>query len=979
MTSKHLHFNKAIGKLNKSQKEAVENIEGSIMVLAGPGTGKTQVLALRIGNILMETDMQASNILCLTFSNAGVQAMKKRLAELLGPTGEEIQVHTYHSFANKILDQQKQESTLSENGLLTDVQRYMILEKLLANPEIAGKYYELKPSNNLRLSSLAKLFSMFKQEGINSNSLRKAASDAINNVLPFMDEFIYKKKDGLNSIGQKLQNDIEEFTKAIAPMYDEYLKILKERNKYEFEDMLDEAVKLLNENESLLFQLRENYQYILVDEFQDTNRKQLNLLEVLIKDIEQPNLFIVGDDDQCVYKFQGASSENFLWIQEMIPDMKIILLDTNYRSTEAILESSFSVINKNVKRHAFKTSPLKAGIDYASFNKIPFITEFKSEEQEAYGIANEIDKLLKKGHQGSIAVLFRKNKEAASIKKWLNQLEIPFTINQTKENLLDTDFGKRVYYILQFVRLYDKKNDSAITYFNKLMMELGETPHLLFTHLSYKKQSKKEINYFQYLMANQFDEGFAETTECLKKLVELADQREEKLSEPFLEKLMEIVSHNYQCNEFYLKVWDDFIISFNQTDKYKTSVSLANLLWYHFIQHISIPVPSINENATGIILSTIHSSKGLEYDTVFVKGCQDTNWEDARDSSNGINVPKVLNQFIKQDTDEIEDLRRVFYVALTRAKQNLYISYCEDTTLKFPKRASLLLSELIENKDSKERLVCDIELPVLNRKLIPISTTPALMNLIKGRVSSFAISTSSTHNWTKCQNRFFFLNICKLTDEGNEAMTLGSLIHKVLEEIAKDISIQYSKDKIDQLVENIFPEFKYDFHPLHEFGYKWAAKVIVVNYLRENPFTKKPEGLERFLNYKMKNGVLINGVIDRLEFHGNTVKIIDYKSGKSKSNNEVFQSDLEIGSPYWRQGMMYHYLVNGVYGDKNDIDFSFHYVEEKEEKNRIKKFHYEENIEYEYWLKGIWDQVKQLTFNNQCEDENCIYCRERVN
>jgi len=173
-------------------------------------------------------------------------------------------------------------------------------------------------------------------------------------------------------------------------------------------------------------------------------------------------------------------------------------------------------------------------------------------------------------------------------------------------------------------------------------------------------------------------------------------------------------------------------------------------------------------------------------------------------------------------------------------------------------------------------------------------------------------------------------------------------------------------------------KYKYDFHPLHQYGYKLAATKIVVNYLQENPFTKKPEEIEKFLNVTMKNGVVINGVIDRLEFHGNTAKIIDYKSGKYRANNEVFQNDLEIGSPYWRQGMMYHYLVNGVYGEKYEIDFSFHYVEEKEEKNRIKKFTYKENDGYENWLKGMWDQLKQLSFNKQCEDEKCVYCRERL-
>ena len=978
MTSTQLHFSKAIEKLNKSQKEAVENIEGPLMVLAGPGTGKTEVLATRIGQILTETDMQASNILCLTFSNAGVQSMEKRLSSLLGQTGDEIEVHTYHSFANKILSQKEGEHKLSENGLLTDVQRFMIFEKLFANPDIAGKYFDLKPANKLRLDSLSRLFSLFKQEGITSQSLQATSLHTINNVLPFIEEYL--KKDGdLNAEGRKIHQQIVEFTEAVAPMYDAYLNFLKERNKYEFDDMLQEAVNILNENESLLFHYREKYQYILVDEFQDTNRKQLNLLEVLVKDVEQPNLFIVGDDDQCVYKFQGANTENFNWIQQVIPDMKVILLDTNYRSSEAILKSSFAVINKNEERHALKLAPLKSGAAFDVATNIPVVKSFVNEDQEAFGIATEINNMIhNEDYDKNIAVLFRKNKDAATIKKWLNYYKIHFVLNQSNENLLNTNFGKRIYYILQFIRLYERNNDSAAMYYSKLMMESGFTESLLHTFLLYKKESSRDVNFLQWILSKETNADYVIVRAHLQSLLQLHSLADATISTDFKESLIAIVSNGLETDKNISASWEGFLSEFEITDKFKTPRTLANLILYYKLNQLYIPLEKSNANKNGVILSTIHASKGLEYDTVFVKGCQNKNWEDTGNSRNGISVPKLLNQFIKQDSDETEDIRRVFYVALTRAKTKLNVSYCLDETLKYPSRASVLLAPLFENAHAHIENIAEIELPSLQNEILPVQANEKLMSLIKERVAAFAISTSSTHNWIQCQNKFFFMNICKLSDEGNEAMSFGSLVHEVLEFIAGDISIQYSKEKIEQLVEKIFLKFRHDFHPLHENGYKQAAKFVIRNYLNETPFTKKPDEVEKYLTFKMDNGVAISGMLDRLEFHGDTAKTIDYKSGKYYANNEIFQSDLEIGSPYWRQGMMYHYLINGVYGKKYNIDFAFHYVEEKEEKNKIKVFKYEENKGYEDWLLKIWNQIKEVKFNRSCEDEKCVYCRERL-
>jgi DNA helicase-2/ATP-dependent DNA helicase PcrA len=191
MSDSKSHFNTAKSKLNAAQLQAVVSIEGPVMVLAGPGTGKTEVLATRIGQILTETDMQASNILCLTFSNAGVDSMEKRLSKLLGKVGEDIEVHTYHSFAQKIINENNQ-TAFEKSQLINDSHRFMILEKLFSNPDLAGKYFDMKPANKTRLVSMASLFGLFKKEGISVSDLHNASHQALHHLLPYLENYVKK-------------------------------------------------------------------------------------------------------------------------------------------------------------------------------------------------------------------------------------------------------------------------------------------------------------------------------------------------------------------------------------------------------------------------------------------------------------------------------------------------------------------------------------------------------------------------------------------------------------------------------------------------------------------------------------------------------------------------------------------------------------------------------------------------------------------
>jgi DNA helicase-2/ATP-dependent DNA helicase PcrA len=332
-------YNQEFDQLNTAQKQAVDSINGPLILLSGAGSGKTTVIALRCCNILQKTDMKPSNLLALTYSNAGVQSMKKKLKSLMGEAADQVKVTTFHSFAHEIIIENNAVGTKNNTTILTPGQRFMILEKLLANPKTAGTFYDIKPVSAKKLHSLHSIFSLFKKECITNEEIISYTNQCLESILPYEEGYTLKK-GGLNAEGKKLAKKIEDFSKSIIPLYEEYQSVLEEKSKIEFQDMLNDAVYILETNTALRQKFQEQYQYITVDEYQDTNKIQVALLGLLIKDVQSPNLCIVGDESQTIFRFQGAHISNFEWISNMLPEIQTIVLDTNYRSTTNILNKS---------------------------------------------------------------------------------------------------------------------------------------------------------------------------------------------------------------------------------------------------------------------------------------------------------------------------------------------------------------------------------------------------------------------------------------------------------------------------------------------------------------------------------------------------------------------------------------------------------------------------------------------------------------
>ena len=301
--------------LNAQQKLAVDTIDGPVMVIAGPGTGKTQILGARIGKILIETDTPPENILCLTYTDAGAIAMRKRLAGFIGASAYKVNISTFHSFCNDII--QDNLSLFDKPSLdpISELEKIELLKKLIDKFDKNNPLKRYRGDVYYEMSNLSRLFSTMKKEGWTSDYLILQIDRYINDI-PTRNEFIYQRRYKQFEAGDLKQGLVDaeiekmEKLKAAVIAFDVYQQLMKDLSRYDFDDMINWVITAFKENKNFLIQYQEKYLYILVDEYQDTSGTQNELIELLVNFWEQPNLFVVGDDDQSIFRFQGANVEN---------------------------------------------------------------------------------------------------------------------------------------------------------------------------------------------------------------------------------------------------------------------------------------------------------------------------------------------------------------------------------------------------------------------------------------------------------------------------------------------------------------------------------------------------------------------------------------------------------------------------------------------------------------------------------------------
>ena len=497
------------------------------MVVAGPGTGKTQVIGARISNILLQTDTAAEQILCLTFTEAATIALRNRLIDFIGTHAYRVGIYTYHAFCNKVIQENKDLFGIHDLNPISDLEKVEVIREIIDELEAGHVLKRYSGDVYYEYKGLRNLFDLMKKdnlspEGITSEveQLMKAEENS--------EEHRYKRATKTAQAGDlkpsyfTLKKQMEKLI-AAAKLFTKYDNKLRALKRYDYSDMILWVIELFRNREELLLQYQEQFQYVLVDEYQDTNGAQNDLLYLLVNYWDNPNLFVVGDDDQSIYKFQGANVKNIVDLYAAYQaDIKLISLTQNYRSTQNILDAASTVIANNQERLVSKVDFLNKDIiasnpDFADLQIPVQVYCYPNPYQEIIGLANQINELKEQNVPlREIAILYRNHSQSEDLMKYLKARDVSYAVSKTMD-VFEVPMIKQLLTTLNYIALETAQLDAGkhllfeMLHFNHFESLTPYEVSQLSIELRSKKQWRPEFNEmtidrFQFLKPESFSE-----------------------------------------------------------------------------------------------------------------------------------------------------------------------------------------------------------------------------------------------------------------------------------------------------------------------------------------------------------------------------------------------------------------------------------------------------------------------------------------
>lgn len=1016
-------FKEEYERLNEKQRIAVDTIEGPVMVIAGPGTGKTQILASRIGKILLDTDAQPENILCLTYTDAGVVAMRKRLLNFIGPDAYKVNIYTFHAFCNDVI--QENLSLFEKTALdpVSDLEKIQFFKELI---DSFPKNHSLKRYRGdvyFEINNLQSLFSNMKKEGWTPAFINQKIDEYLAD-LPTRDEFIYKRKYKEFNAGDlkrdKIQEEQERMDKLRAAVgeFDRFQQLMRKKNRYDFDDMINWVIKAFEENKNLLANYQEKYQYILVDEYQDTSGTQNRLVELLISYWEKPNVFVVGDDDQSIYRFQGANVENMLdFASNYQKDLLTVVLTNNYRSTQPILDVSKTLINRNDERLVNKIDGLSKELlssrkELLSLKHPPHIREYDTQRQEMIGIAKQVQDLVaQQVPPGRIGIIYKENKYGEELAQYFKLLNIP-VYSKRHLNILDLPLGQKIMLVLKYLASeHDISYSGDEMLFEILHFDWFGIPSIEIAKISMEVAEKrykddktsirqllveKSLAPAKDLFSSNLHEGLKKTSAIIEQLVtDVSNVTLQHLFESIIREAG-VLSHIMQSPD---KHWQlqiltglfDFVKDETHRNPTLNLQGFVNLIEMMEKEDIKLPLVQVSGSDKGVNLMTAHGSKGLEFEYVLLVGCNSSFWEKKRKPGGGYKLPDTMFTSQPASNDE-EELRRLFYVALTRAEQHLYISYSKFKNDGKELEPSMFIAEIQdEHQLPIEKIIIDTEVLSQFAALhFAESEAPEIEKIeeefIGHLLDKFVMNVTALNNYLKCPLEFYFKNLVRIPSPKNEATEFGSAVHHALEKLfrkmqdGKTNTFESKKEFISDFVwyiERHRESFtKEQFSRRLEYG-----QEVLSNYYDKyiNNFNKIV-AIERRIKTVYKD-VPLKGALDKLEFDGKSVNVVDYKSGDPDKGIPKTKgpSDKEPnGGDYWRQAVFYKILVdNYEQKDWKVVSTEFDFIEPDKKKNYRKEkvvISPADITTVTQQITTTWEKIQNRDFYTGCGKEDCHWC-----
>lgn len=914
--------------LNDAQKSAVTHEAGPLLIVAGAGTGKTTVITSKIAWLVMEKGIRPEEILALTFTEKSAAEMEERVDKLLPLGYTDLWISTFHSFADRILKEHALDIGLPDNyKLLSETDQWLLVRRNLNRFNL--DYYRPLGNPTKFIHALLKLFSRAKDEEIfpadylqyaedlrlNSDSaefLRTALSEEEIKKLP--------KAEAKELLAEEILRQQE-----IADSYHVYQQLLLENNALDFGDLISYVLKLLKTRKNILTKYRSQFKYILVDEFQDVNYAQYELVKLLAA--PQNNLTVVGDDDQSIYRFRGASVSNILQFKDDFPESQEILLTDNYRSSQNILDLAYNFIQLNNPDRLevrLSTGDKKLSKQLVSHSETPGRIEHlfgQTLSDEVELTVNQIINLYNESSDinwSDFAILVRANHSADEFIKALETAQVPYLFLASKglyrqPIILD---------LLSWFRCLDDYHEGAAMY-RVLNFDLWKLNHGDIVNLNYWAY-RKGYSLFEVCRQNAVYGDISPAGR--KKLAEIISLMEKHSALVKAGKKPSLIMWEFLNDSGYLKALTAVdsadvrqqLAALNQFYKkiieFEKEALAPTLKEFMMLMEMELESgnngslkPNLEDSGPDTVkVMTIHASKGLEFKYVFIVNLVDKKFPTIG-KSDPIELPVKLTKEILPEGDvHLQEERRLFYVAMTRAKTGLFLTSAADYGGARDKKPSRFLVELAEqgNFNLNPQAVAS------SSRLAEIDAKQQAVKLLKEQDKQAQLSVPQAFSFTqlslyeKCPYQYRYANILKIPTAGKPHFSFGKSMHATMQKFfilarqrsasgqqdifgAKAVTQPITWEEVKKIYDDNFIDDWYETRQIRDEYYSKGLESIrnFFDSWQKNPTLA--ENLELGFTFRIGKNYALRGSIDRIDQEGDGLRIIDYKTGQAKAKLEA--------------------------------------------------------------------------------------------
>lgn len=971
-------------KLDPNQKQAVDHIYGPLMIIAGPGTGKTHVLTMRIANILQKADTQPQYILAITFTDAAAKEMRTRLTSLIGPQAFLVKIATFHAFCNEILEMHPEYTAFPMGSRpIEELEQIQILEELVERLPLKilkpyGNHQYFVPYIRSRIQSL-------KREAVSPKkfiSFLRAESKKCSKKKKIHTRGAHKGKKRADMLAQ--EHTLEK-NKELARIYAAYESHMFQNKMYDFSDMLLATLGAIKKHITLARTLRERYEFILVDEHQDTNNAQQELIELLVRGISDPNICVVGDEKQAIYRFQGGSVENFLYFKKKFPFTNICTLTKNFRSEQKILDAVHG-LGTNISPQSPRLIGKKATTKNTTMTRVR-VCACPSVRSELEFVAQDIRQKINEGiAPEDIAILYRDNADADEVHKTLQMHDITHTF-ESEQNIFKDPYVRSLLKIISAVaHIGDERKIIEALHARCFQIE----PHILYQwmvelsvqgRVSIHTLDHKQVSILRELARENMNNNLSVTIEriCIRT--------------GFLASLF--AEDNYYKSFRSVRTLFDVAKDIEMKNPDATCVDLLEFIERAVKHGIQISPKEDSVHGQGVRCMTTHKAKGREFGYVYIVHAYDGHWahKQIRDP-----LPLLDDVFLrlykkgsKNTAEDLTDAReyddmRLLYVACTRAKNFLTISY---PRMSFSGRA-VILARTVDALDMAHVSYMSGDMYAKQTKegerfvQAEHVYVEKEQELFFSRMCAQGLSVTSVNNFYDCAWKYVYINLLGIPRAKEKWEQYGTAIHEAL----RDFFTSYARKKttkkflIDRFVHHLKKERlnKTVYEELFQKGVQSLTSY----------YDTHAQGWHKtyLLEYTMRDidagcGVALHGKLDKVELCGEKeARVIDYKTGTPKSRNEIEGKTKNSNGGIKRQLVFYKLLLDSApyktYRMKTGI---IEFIEQGASgKNQTKDFIIQDadvrTLKQE--IQDMVDAFKNGTYETYaCHKKDCEYCNLR--